>query len=105
MATCELIWIKQLLKELKVGDTEGMEPACDNEFALHIAFDQMFHEITKHIQIDYHFVRERVLWGDTVKRFVGSCDKFADIFTESLTSPRTSYICNKIGTYNMYAPA
>ncbi|WMV41570.1 hypothetical protein MTR67_034955, partial [Solanum verrucosum] len=105
VATCELIWIKQLLKELKVGDTKGMEPACDNEVALHIALDPVFHERTKHIEIDYHFVREKVLSGDTVKRFVRSCDKLADILTESLTGPRTSYICNKLSTYNLYAPA
>ena len=70
MATCELIWIKQLLKELKFGDTKEMELVCDNEAALHIASNPVFHERTKHIEIDCHFVREKLLSGDIVKRFV-----------------------------------
>jgi len=99
VATCELIWIKQLLKELKFGDTKGMELVCDNQAALHIASNPVFHERTKHIEIDCHFVREKVLSGDIVTRFVQSS------YTKSLAGPKTSYICNKLGTYNLYAPA
>lgn len=75
MATCELIWIKQLLKELKFGDTKGMELMCDNEAALYIASNLVFHERTKTIEIDCHFVREKVLLGDIITRFVRSSDQ------------------------------
>ena len=105
MPTCELIWIKQLPKELKFGDTKGMELMCDNQAALHIASNPVFHERTKHIEIDYHFVREKVLSGDIVTRFVRSSDQFAFIFTKSLAGPRTSYVYNKLDTFNLYAPA
>ncbi|KAM3343314.1 hypothetical protein P3S68_025403 [Capsicum galapagoense] len=104
-ATCELVWIKQLLRELNFGETGKMELVCDNQAALHIASNLVFHERTKHIEIDCYFVREKILSGDIVTKFVKSSNQLADIFTKSLTSPRINYICNKLGTYDLYAPA
>ena len=43
--------------------------------------------------------------GDIKTEFVNSSDQLADIFTKSLRGPRISYICNKLGTYDLYAPA
>jgi len=57
VATCELIWIKQLLQELKFGNAQQMKLYCDNQAALHIVSNLVFHERTKHIEIDCHFVR------------------------------------------------
>ena len=61
MATCELIWLKQLLKELQIEEARPMTLICDNQAALHIASNPVFHERTKHIEIDCHFVREKIL--------------------------------------------
>ena len=105
MATCELVWVKQLLKELKFGDVSQMGLVCDNQAALHIVSNPVFHERTKHIEIDCHFIREKILSGDIATKFVKSNDQLADIFTKSLTGPRINYICNKLGTYDLYAPA
>ena len=57
-ATYELIWLKQLLGELKFDKIDQMELVCDNQAALHITSNSVFHERTKHIVIDCHFVRE-----------------------------------------------
>ena len=103
--TCELVWIKQLLRELKFGETGKMELVCDNQTAIHIASNLVFHERTKHLKIDCHFVGEKILSGDIVTKFVKSSDQLADIFTKSLIGPRINYICNKLGTYDLYAPA
>lgn len=73
-ATCELIWIKQLLRELKFGEVDQMELVCDNQAALHIASNPVFHERTKHIEIDCHFVREKILSRDIITKFVKSSD-------------------------------
>jgi len=70
--TSELIWIKSFLASMRVFLTRPMHLFCDNKAALHIAKNPVFHERTKHIDIDCHFVRERLLSGELVRRYVSS---------------------------------
>ena len=105
LATCELIWIKQLLQELRWKDVRSMRLICDNQAALHIASNPVFHERTKHIEVDCHFIRQKIESGCITTEFVNSSDQLADIFTKSLRSPRIKYICNKLEAYDFYAPA
>nr|CAN76350.1 hypothetical protein VITISV_025245 [Vitis vinifera] len=105
LATCELIWLKHLLRELRFGKDEQMKLTCDNQAALHIASNPVFHERTKHIEVDCHFIREKITSGCVATSFVNSNDQLADIFTKSLRDPRIKYICNNLGAYNIYAPS
>ncbi|RVW42968.1 Retrovirus-related Pol polyprotein from transposon RE2 [Vitis vinifera] len=105
LATCELIWLRHLLQELRFGNDEQMKLICDNQAALHIASNPVFHERTKHIEVDCHFIREKIASGCVATSFVNSNDQLADIFTKSLRGPRIKYICNKLGAYDVYAPA
>ncbi|RVW44641.1 Retrovirus-related Pol polyprotein from transposon RE1 [Vitis vinifera] len=105
LATCELIWLRHLLQELRFGKDEQMKLICDNQAALHIASNPVFHERTKHIEVDCHFIREKIASGCVATSFVNSNDQLADIFTKSLKGPRIKYICNKLGAYDVYAPA
>ncbi|RVW92497.1 Retrovirus-related Pol polyprotein from transposon RE1 [Vitis vinifera] len=105
LATCKLIWLRHLLQELRFGKDEQMKLICDNQAALHIASNPVFHERTKHIEVDCHFIREKIASGCVATSFVNSNDQLADIFTKSLRGPRIKYICNKLGAYDIYAPA
>ena len=58
LTTCELIWLKHLFQELRFGKDEQMKLICDNQTALHISSNLIFHETTKHIKVDCHFIRE-----------------------------------------------
>ncbi|RVW32142.1 Retrovirus-related Pol polyprotein from transposon RE1 [Vitis vinifera] len=91
--------------ELRFGKDEQMKLICDNQAALHIASNPVFHERTKHIEVDCHFIREKIASGCVATSFVNSNDQLADIFTKSLRGPRIKYICNKLGAYDVYAPA
>ena len=105
LATCELIWLKHLLKELRFGKDEWMKLICDNQVALHISSNLVFHERTKHIEVDCHCIREKIASGCMTTSFVKSKDQLADIFTKSFRGPRIKYICNKLGAFDLYAPA
>ena len=84
LATCELIWLKQTLQELRFGKNDQMTLVCDNQAALHIASNPVFHERTKHIEEDCYFIRERIASGCMTTSFVNSSDLLANIFTKSL---------------------
>ena len=105
LAKCELIWLKHLLKELRFEKDEQMKLICDNLAALHISSNLVFHERTKHIEVDCHFIREKIASGCMNISFVNSNDQLADIFTKSLRGPRIKYICDKLGAFDLYAIA
>lgn len=96
--------LKQLLKELKFEDSTQMIMICDNQAALHVVSDLVFHEKTKHIKVDCHFMKEKIEFGETTTILVNTKDKLANIFTESLRGPTIDYICYKLGVYYLYAP-
>ena len=104
LATCKLIWLRHLLQGLRFGKDEWMTFICDNQADLHIASNPVFHERTKHIEVDCHFIREKIALGCVVTSFVNSNDQLANIFTKSLKGPRIKYICNKFGAYDIYVP-
>lgn len=103
MATCELIWLKQLLNELNLGTHDPMKLICDNQAALHIASNPVFHERTKHIEVDCHFVREKLI-SKVIETCFVNFDELADFLTKSLRGPRIKYLCGKLGAYDLYAP-
>ena len=104
LATCELIWLKHLLQELRFEKDEQMKLICDNQAALHILLNPVFHERTKHIEVDCHFIREKIASVCMTTSFVNSNDQLADIFTKSLRGLRIKYICDKLGSFDLYAP-
>ncbi|RVW59905.1 Retrovirus-related Pol polyprotein from transposon RE2 [Vitis vinifera] len=97
LATCELIWLRHLLQELRFGKDEQMKLICDNQAALHIASNPVFHERTKHIEVDCHFIREKIASGCIATSFVNSNDQLADIFTKSLRGLPINYNSKRSG--------
>ena len=105
LATCELIWLKHLLLELRFGKDEQMKLISYNQAALHISSNLVFHERTRHFEVDFHFIREKIASGRTSISFVNSNNQLADIFITSLRGPRIKYICDKLGAFDLYALA
>jgi len=102
-ATSELVWLNHLLQKLSFCEVDQMELACDNQSALHLSSNSVFHERTKYIEVNCHFIRENILSGVIKTPFVNFKDQLADIFTKSLRSPWITYICDKMYAYDMYA--
>ena len=105
LATCELMWLNHLLQELRFGKDELMKLICDNQAALHISSNPVFLERIKHIEVDCHFIREKIASGCMTTSFVNSNDQLADIFTKSLRGPRIKNLCDKLDAFDLYVPA
>jgi histone deacetylase 1/2 len=86
-ATAELIWVQSLLRELRVPQPQSPVLWCDNIGATYLSSNPVFHARTKHIEVDYHFVRERVAQRLLRIKFISSKDQLADIFTKPLPLP------------------
>jgi Reverse transcriptase (RNA-dependent DNA polymerase) len=102
--TSELIWIKQLLSDMKIEHTKTMQMYCDNQAARHIASNPVFHERTKHIEVDCHFVGEKVQSSEIETPFVRSKEQLTDIFTKALDKISHQTILSKLGSINLFEP-
>lgn len=83
----ELDWIKQLLNFLRVPVVEKTTPFCDNLSTITLTCNPIEHQSTKHIEVDVHFVRERVAKQQLQVHFVSLNEQFADILTKGLSAP------------------
>jgi histone deacetylase 1/2 len=86
-ATAEMIWVQSLLAELGIRLTKRPCLWCDNLGATYLSANPVFHARAKHIEIDFHFIRERVLKRQLEIRFIPSRDQVADGFTKPLPYP------------------
>jgi hypothetical protein len=83
-ACCELTWLRHLLRDLGISHQESDLLYCDNKAALHIAANPVFHERTRHIEMDCHFIRDKIQDGSVTTRHVDSAHQLADILTKPL---------------------
>jgi hypothetical protein len=80
----EATWLRQLLLELHSPLQRATLVYCDNISAVYMTSNPVQHQRTKHIEIDLHFVRERVAIGDLRVLHVPTSSQYADIFTKGL---------------------
>lgn len=102
--TCELTWLSFLLRDIGTPSIKPIPLYCDNQAALHIAANPVFHERTKHIEIDCHVVREKLQKGFIRTLKISTAQQTADIFTKSLGRDQFLFLKSKMGVRNLHAP-
>jgi hypothetical protein len=101
--TCEGQWLLYLLKDFLIVHDSPIIIYCDNKSAMHIAANPVFHERTKHIEIDCHVVRDKIQNNTVHLLPVTSKEQVADIFTKSLQPGPFHTLQSKLGTFDMYS--
>ena len=99
----ELLWIRLLLTELGLALATPMKLHCDSKAAIAIAHDPVQHDRTKHIEIDRHFIKEKINNDIISIQFVKSEDQVADILTKGLGGKMLHPLMSKLGMSDIYA--
>lgn len=72
LGMCELLWLKIILDDLKTTRSGSMKLFCDYKYAINIAHNPAQHDRTRHVEIDRHFIKEKLEAGSICILFVPS---------------------------------
>ncbi|XP_071700544.1 uncharacterized mitochondrial protein AtMg00810-like [Rutidosis leptorrhynchoides] len=97
---CEVTWLVSLHKDLGLQDLGPVKLYCDNQAALYIAANLVFHARTKHIEVDCHYVRDQVKDGKVNPCYMNTKSQIADIFTKIVTTDQQAKLLSKLGVLN-----
>ncbi|CAM8901980.1 unnamed protein product [Rhodiola kirilowii] len=105
-ASSEVLWLIRLFADMKVFIPTPVSIFCDNQAAIHIAKNPVFHERTKHIELDCHFVRHHINSRILSPLYVPTLEQPADLFTKQLSSDHLLRLLCKLGVSNfLHSPA
>ena len=102
---CELLWLKIILNDLRIKWDGPMKLYCDNKSTINIAHNPIQHDRTKHIEIDRHFIKEKLEEGVVCMSYVPSEHQLADILTKRLNSSMFHNLVFKLGMEDIYSSA
>ncbi|KAJ0544846.1 putative RNA-directed DNA polymerase [Helianthus annuus] len=97
-AACEVMWLVNVLRELYVD----IQYPVDNTAALSIAVNPVFHDKTKHFELDLFFLREKIAAGIIKTVGVESAVQLADVFTKGLLPSQHENMCKWLGLVNLF---
>jgi hypothetical protein len=101
----EMLWVRNLLSELKVLKNSCINVWCDNVSAINLAYNPVQHDRTKHIEIDRFFIKEKI--DDRIIKIehVSSAQQIADCLTKGLETRECNLACDKMGMIDIYHPS
>ena len=101
----ELTWITQLLLDFQASVSLPTLLFCDNQATIHIATNPVFHERTKHIELDCHFVCDKILTGQIKFLPIRSHHQLVDMFTKALPHFQLFSLLSKMAIPNPHGPS
>jgi len=100
----ELVWLVGMLKELKAEVQLPVQVYSDSKSAILLASNPVYHERTKHIEIDCHFIREKLQEGLIKITYISTHNQPADLLTKGLSRPQHDCLLSKLGVLNIFTP-
>ena len=104
VVTTELSWLTRLFSEMQVSFILLIPVKSDSLAAIYIAKNSVFHERTKHIVLDRHFVREKLHKGLISLSYIKTFNQLADIFTKPLPCLQHHQLLSKLGVTSCHPP-
>ncbi|XP_019100765.1 PREDICTED: uncharacterized protein LOC109132819 [Camelina sativa] len=101
---CELLWLRDVLVSMGVDCSAPVSLYCDNESAIHLSKNPVFHERTKHIESDCHFIRDEIVRGVIAPQHVSTKVQLADILTKALGRKEFDDFKLKVGIRDLHTP-
>ena len=105
LGVCELLWLQIILEDLKVLVQGLIELFEDNQLAINITHNPIQHDITKHIEIDRHFLKEKLDFGLLQISYIPSTQQVADLLTKGLPSAQFETLVSKLGMIDIHSLA
>jgi hypothetical protein len=84
VATCEAIWLRKLLQDIGEEQKEPTMIRCDNQSSINIVKNLIFHARKKHVEAQFHFVREKLQSNEITLVYCNTSENATDIFTKTL---------------------
>lgn len=100
----EITWLLGLFTELGVSIHMLVTIFSDSKSAIQLSTNLIFHERTKHIEIDCHFIRDRIKSGMVEIVHVPTRQQVAHLLTKGLSQAQHSYLLAKLGVLNVMHP-
>lgn len=97
-------WLRRLLKDLRFIQLKATNLYCDNKAAIEIAHNLVQHDHTEHVEVDRHFIKEKLENGMIEFPFVNSESQFANILTKAISSRVFYDSLDKLGMRDIFAP-
>ena len=92
------------MEELKIP-SEKPKFFCDNKAVISIAYNPVHHDRTKHVEVDKHFIKERIENGVICMTYVPTTQQIGDILTKGLSKQSFEDLVDKLGMMDIYSPA
>ncbi|XP_040933766.1 secreted RxLR effector protein 161-like [Gossypium hirsutum] len=97
MAAQESTWLVQLEENLHQKVDYAIPLYCDNQSAIRLAENPVFHARTKHVEVHYHFVKEKVIHDKIELSYVKTDNQVANLFTKGLSTTKLEKFCSQLG--------
>ncbi|KAA0040722.1 putative mitochondrial protein [Cucumis melo var. makuwa] len=102
LGICEKIWLQKVLSDLHQECETPLKLFCDNKAAISIANNPVQHDRTKHVEIDQHFIKERLDNGSICIPYIPSSQQVADVLTKGLLRPNFDFCVSKFDLIDIY---
>ena len=102
---CEIMWIRRLPEELKMIGSSPMKLYCDNKATISVAHNPVLHDRTKHVEVDKHFIKEKVDNGLVCMTYIPIEEQVVDVITKGVHKRQFDFLVGKLAMEDIFKPA